>query len=220
MEFRAKTTQSKLRTSKPKASLRIVLSLKKRQPRKETVAQAFKRTLREAQIERTWFNNAPMFSTRQIQTAIQQGELVPVETIPGLVRIVSAEKGKLSGVQYSYLTPECKKLFLSIATAFGKQRDTKKLEKHFLNVTSMTRDRERQARLRRQGYPAAEQSTHGLGEAFDINVTWLKSNAPSHFKILEGILNQLRAKGAINLIDETTINGALHVARNPNYKSR
>mgnify|MGYP001563880707 CR=1 FL=1 len=192
-----------------------------RRPQKRPISQklrlAFQRALQRARIERRWFNNRPMMTAKAIQRAISNGRLVQVGDVDGLVRVVHST-GTLSGVQYAYLTPNCKTLLTGIATEFKVKRDTARLGELFLSITSMTRDAERQELLREQGYPAAKQSTHGLGEAFDINVGWLAKNAPSHFNIIRRILKERHHWGEINFIDETKINGAFHVARTPNYK--
>ncbi|MDO8634278.1 MAG: DUF5715 family protein [archaeon] len=178
---------------------------------------AFQNALQSARIERRWFNNRPMVAGKAIQRAISRGLLVKVDDVAGLVRVVHST-GTLGGVQYPYLTPECRELLLGIAKEFGIRRDALKLGKFFLSITSMTRDAERQEALRKEGYPATRQSTHGFGEAFDINVRFLSGNAPAHFEIIRGILEARHLSEEINFIDEIKINGAFHVARNPHYK--
>ncbi len=190
-------------------------TLRPRMPAK--LRRAFNRTLRAARIERTWYRKRPMMNSRQIKAAIRTGKLVAVKTT-ALLRVVKSEDPtSLGGVQYPYLTPASARLLDSIANEFH-ERQQPLPQKFFLSVTSMTRDLERQVALRRAGYPAAKESTHGLGEAFDINVKFFQGESPPHFELIKEILNGLARKGAINLIDETEINGALHVARNPTYR--
>lgn len=185
------------------------------------VIAAYKRTLVKARVERQWYGNRPMMTGQQIRAAIANNRLVRVVENPSLFRIAKpTPKNPTGGVQYEYLTQSCANLLNHVAQEFSSRCIYAGLEPKFLNITSMTRDRERQDLLIQEGKPAARNSTHGLGEAFDINVKWFMGNSQPHFQVIKAILEELHAAKAINLIDETIINGALHVARNPRYRKK
>lgn len=224
---RTQTTTANARTrantaasaTKTKGRLRTQAKRTKITPA-STRAEAFARTLEAAQVERTWYKQQPMMTANEITAAVRAGKLMRIVE-SNLISIArpSAEN-PLAGVQYAVLTPASSKLLNSIVNEFGA-RQARFKKKYFIRITSMTRDRQRQAELfRNSRYPAAKESTHGLGEAFDINAKWFMENSKAHFRLLQTLLGELHAQGAINLIDETAINGALHVARNPNYKPR
>ena len=208
------------RTAKPSPSgtTRNRQSKRRRQPVSPELKKAFARTLKAAKIERQWFGHRPMMTERQIAFAKRRKDLVGVKDVPGKIRIVQTIG--LGGVQYALLAPACKNLLTEIANQFSQEQARQELEPKFLSITSMTRSRKRQDELIAKGYPAARESTHGLGEAFDINVTWFRKNSPTHFQILKSILEEMHNHGRINLIDETAINGALHIARNPRWRPK
>lgn len=196
--------------------IRAVLTNFKRKLKQPFMALSRAMVQRAAGIERKWFDNRPMMTREQIEQAQKQHKLEKIESVEGKIRIVPANE--LNGVQYALLTPACKDVLLEVADAFAREQTRLGLEKKFLSITSMTRDRERQDQLIKAGYPAAKESTHGLGEAFDINVKWFKKHSRQHFQVILSILRELKRQGRINLIDETAINGALHVARNPHWR--
>src|SRR3989344_1875330 len=100
---------------------------------------AFQKILAKARVERAWYQGRQMMASQAIQNAISKRQLVKVDDVAGLVRIVHST-GALSGVQYPYLTPESRGLLLGMAKEFGIRRDALKLGKFFLSITSMTRD--------------------------------------------------------------------------------
>lgn len=173
-----------------------------------------------AKVEREWYDQ-PMMTRGEIREAIQSGRLVRVKQKSRLKITRPTKQNPLGGVQYPFLAPKAARLLRSISISFAKLCKKNGLAPVPLTITSMTRDAERQIALRTStANPAAEISTHGLGEAFDVNVGRWREGGKLYVNILMALLTRLHKSGRINLIDETPINGALHVARNPQYKER
>ncbi len=67
-------------------------------------------------------------------------------------------------------------------------------------VTSLARSIEHQHRLRALGYPAALPSSHCLGYAIDIEMSWFRRFGAHH--ALAAVLLARQARGDVNVIDE------------------
>jgi hypothetical protein len=177
----------------------------------QTQDQELNRILEQQQVEQKWWGNQPAMETAD-DTAreVENGKavVVPDEGIGYKISAkVKPEFRVLEKNTYSLLKSVAEK-WLEKAGASGA--DTSNL---FLVVSSLARTQEFQRELIKQGYPAAENSTHVKLGAFDIATRWLEENKPELLEILTSILQELQQQGEANFIEEPTI-GAHHVAFN------
>ena len=174
------------------------------------------RRILEAQaVELGWWKEATKFAdATEVASAIESGKLVRVQDQGEGYKI------EVKGVpeERRCLTAETSALLQEVSRRWLAKVQEAAVEKaQFLVVTSLTRSTDYQRKLQEAGiYPAAEDSSHERGLAFDVAVKWFRNNAPRAAEMLQGVLEELKRQGMINFIDETTV-GCLHVCPSPKY---
>ncbi|GEM_PF-1445155 len=173
------------------------------------------RILAEQAVEMKWWKEARKFTT--------QAEVGDAMTSGALMRVPDSGEGykiEIKGVpeERRCLTEAAATLLQEVARAWIIQAQKENVENaQFLVVTSLTRSTEYQRKLQEAGiYPAAEDSSHERGLAFDVAIKWFRKNAPRAAEILQGVLEELKRQGMINFIDETTV-GCFHICPSPKY---
>ncbi|MBM3309538.1 MAG: hypothetical protein FJY77_04720 [Candidatus Altiarchaeales archaeon] len=195
--------------------------------------EELKHIMSATEVERQWHEAAGSvdFKAREdIDAAEREGRVVRFPP-KDETRIVENPKTKAIVRQaeyYEVTAPECrgsrelKLLWDGILDGYLKLCGERGLDPKGvrLRITSLARTTEYQQKLIREGYPAAEKSSHTKGEALDIYFEWLAENKPDHARALADVLGRMKAEERINVVMEhMNIGGkphrVLHIARNP-----
>lgn len=173
------------------------------------------RILSEQSVELDWWEEEPKFAdAAEVAQAIKTGQLIQVPDIGVGYKIevkgVPPERRCLTSATSALLQEVSRRWISGVRHA---QLDAAQ----FLVVTSLTRPTDYQHELQQAGvYPAAEDSSHERGLAFDMAVKWFRSNSPRAAEILQRVLDDLKHEELINWIDETTV-GCFHICPSPKY---
>ena len=181
--------------------------------------------LKAQQMEKEWYATIlPFDSEADVLEALEIGMLQAVPDVSeGATYKVS--KNCTAGPENCFrsLTPNAKALLDRIAGMWRERMSALGAEYATMSliVTSLTRDKNLQARLQGEGNPAAPEdtSTHLRGGAFDIALDWFdKNNKPEVSKIFQGVIEELSAEGIMSSIDEVGAFHIRHIAVDP-YRS-
>jgi len=163
------------------------------------------------EVEREWWKHrTPVRSQADVSSAVRNGVAVRVP---------------LKGKHYRISARAPKQLHVLDACAYRLLRDVAEMwhakleeddEELFLVVSSLARTPQRQALLRRRGFPAVEDSTHLKLVAFDIAVAWFLKHRPRAYRALQETLDMFSERGFLNHVHEPSI-GVMHVCMHPSY---
>jgi uncharacterized protein DUF5715 len=127
-------------------------------------------------------------------------------------RCAPGREPQSSGLSFPVARPAMIALLAEIATTFAQAAGG---WRRGLWVNCIVRSTEGQQRLRDLGYSAFLPSSHCVGYAADIEMTWLRRNGVA--APLQQVLTTYRDAGVVNVIDEGQ---AWHVCLNPAWVSR
>ena len=171
-----------------------------------------------AQIETMWWGHLPPLVTDS--DVLSSADLVDLEALrrrgllgftyrrqPGNLaaraaraaqrRVRPGRAPETAGLRFTRARPEAVVLLSQLAATFATVCPPGTPP---LWVTSLARSIEHQHRLRTLGYPAALPSSHCVGYAIDIEMSWFRRFGAHH--ALAAVLLARQARGDVNVIDE------------------
>jgi uncharacterized protein YcbK (DUF882 family) len=165
-----------------------------------------------ARSERSWREGQAYQQDSEVHQAYRSGELE--------LAIDRPHVGFSSNMTFKYVTSEMNQAMDLIAQELVQRMASKNLptDKTKLVITSTIRSVESQRRLIEEGKPAAVDSSHTYGIAFDISYEGFERHDPEAMKILEEILQELHQQGKINLIHER-LQKVWHIALSPDFQA-
>ena len=206
----------------PEATERLLLEVRNYRPSTQTTSAADLTTLIRifllAQIDATWWGHMPAFETDE--EVLGSAELVDLEALRRrgllgfqyrrqattvLTRAARAAERRVwpwgaprtAGLLFDRARPEVVALLNQLSAQFAKVSPPGMPP---LWVTSLARSVEHQNRLRALGYAATLPSSHCVGYAIDIEMSWFRRFG-AH-RALRAMLLERQSEGDVNVIDE------------------
>ena len=205
----------------PEATERLLIEVRNYRPSTQSSAADLTtliRILLLAQIDATWWGLMPAFETDE--EVLTSAELVDLEALRRrgllgfqyrrqattvLTRAARAAERRVwpwgaprtAGLLFDRARPEVVALLNQLSSKFAKVSPPGMPP---LWVTSLARSVEHQNRLRALGYAATLPSSHCVGYAIDIEMSWFRRFG-AH-RVLRAMLLERQSEGDVNVIDE------------------